>query len=440
MVPGKACPKATQSYIKKSGLPLFHMFDRTALVSSPIIQGPFQDFDDSIDHDAILEVMKHSISNKINSFVVYSHNRKPYSIPHMAKLIQSNLIKREETITIADFGVIGKDADIKKRLDEAKKLTSLEHIDMAFIQINDDVLKNDRLSLQSHMQALEDMCQEGKLQGWGARISITPYNLHKPMPQKVPGESNFFFPMMFEALTSTYAHLCLVLYPLSPSSAIPPTYPLMNDTEDEDDDDDAEEALADRGAVFRDKNDVGGARGSSSEDKSSQQDEDGMKQVEEYLNQERVISRVAHNPLICYRADIPQSDRSVVPPRTIQEAIERLDQVNRVQEKGLRDAPSSAQQASASVHPSPPLILISNLLPPADEAALHAELDRLCPPLKTSKSLEEKAFRIVTSLHVDVCMVDAEYCAALRKWSIGGEDLLSEDHTQDLTEAFEVPP
>ncbi|RYY82551.1 hypothetical protein EON63_13065 [archaeon] len=138
LVMGKACPEATKSYVKKSGLPLFHVFDRTKLVSSPIIQGAFHDWDDSIDQETILEVMKHSISNKINSFVVYTHyphSTHTYAMPHMKDLIQANLIKRDEIVAIADLGVVSKDEDIRRRLEEARKLTNLEHIDLAYIQV-----------------------------------------------------------------------------------------------------------------------------------------------------------------------------------------------------------------------------------------------------------------------------------------------------------------
>ncbi|RYH05162.1 hypothetical protein EON65_45480 [archaeon] len=163
-------------------------------------------------------------------------------------------------------------------------------------------------------------------------------------------------------------------------------------------------------------------------------------QMEDTKNQERVISRIAHNPLVCYRAHTPTTNPAshpTRPPRNIQEAIARLDEIEKTREQSSQ---STITPILSSPHPSSPLLLISGLLASADEAAVHAELDRLCPPLATSKSLEDKAFRVVTSLHVDVCMVDAEYCAALGKWAVKGKELLTEVDTEELIEGFEVPP
>ncbi|KAJ1405190.1 hypothetical protein B484DRAFT_216367 [Ochromonadaceae sp. CCMP2298] len=85
------------------------------------------------------------------------------------------------------------------------------------------------------------------------------------------------------------------------------------------------------------------------------------------------------------------------------------------------------------------LHLITGEQPEAVQQALGASLDALCPPLASSKTLQHKALRVVFSVGVDVCIIDAEASAKLGRLSLTSEDMLTSDETDQVFEHFYLP-
>lgn len=83
--------------------------------------------------------------------------------------------------------------------------------------------------------------------------------------------------------------------------------------------------------------------------------------------------------------------------------------------------------------------LITGLNPAIIERELGNSLDILCPALKSTPLLQDKALRIVFSAGVDVMIIDAEHSAMLGKFSLTPKDMITSDDTSDVFEKFGIP-
>jgi uncharacterized membrane protein YgcG len=83
--------------------------------------------------------------------------------------------------------------------------------------------------------------------------------------------------------------------------------------------------------------------------------------------------------------------------------------------------------------------LISGLLDENIERVLVKALDGLCPALESTPKLQDKAFRLVFSVGMDVIMLDAENSGIIDKFALKQEDMISSDESDEVFGVFCIP-
>lgn len=251
IVTGRADSAMTQRFIAMSNLPLFHKFERSNLYINPIIHGPpaFPYLSDE-DHEYMDLLTKRAVlKNRSNCLVVYQHQpvsnlslqvqkntTKPtgsYYFRGIRSLLQTEpTLTRQQLVTMAHLGLPTADpTEIYRRLHEACQLTQLEYIDFVYFEVNDDILDNHQKAVTETIATLYKLVQEEKIQSYGIQAVIAPYCFHNP-PLKGSGES-MTFPTSMEDEIMHSDHSCdMVMYPISPTIALPSTYPMLDPNRD----------------------------------------------------------------------------------------------------------------------------------------------------------------------------------------------------------------
>lgn len=82
--------------------------------------------------------------------------------------------------------------------------------------------------------------------------------------------------------------------------------------------------------------------------------------------------------------------------------------------------------------------LISGLNPPLIEAQLMYDLDFLCPNLKDTPFLQEKALRICFSVGIDAVVLDAESSARVGKLDLQPKHMIHHNDVEDVFGTFSI--
>jgi hypothetical protein len=145
VIKGKATIDGTLGFVSKSNLKLHHRFDKSGLYINPIIHGSPKPTckKDKKYYDSVL---KHAVlKNRSNCVVVYDHNTangKPWHTDTMSVIISHESgVKREEIVTIANLGYAADAPEMYRRLADASRLSGIQHIDMAFFEVNSIYMK-----------------------------------------------------------------------------------------------------------------------------------------------------------------------------------------------------------------------------------------------------------------------------------------------------------
>ena len=147
--------------------------------------------------------------------------------------------------------------------------------------------------------------------------------------------------------------------------------------------------------------------------------------------QSRTFSRAAFDPLLCYSGEISllNEAQSSAQNKTAPPSITSNPQFgNASSENTVRKLPYGLA-----------VPLVSNVLHENLAREISGALDSLCPPLSTSVSLSDKAFRVVMSVGIDLVIVDAVLSATLGKLRLSQQDMLTADDTEDIFGTFMVP-
>lgn len=182
----------------------------------------------------------------------------------------------------------------------------------------------------------------------------------------------------------------LVIYNISPSHAIPATYPLLSNNE-----------------IF----------------------EDPEYEIEE---KSRTFSRGSSDPLTCYRGlgaavDTDEEEEEVT---AAQGALAKPDEDD-----------ENVDEPSEIYNPlkSQPLFLAAKALPEELEKVIVEALDELCPPLSSTPALHDKALRIVFSVGIDVMIIDSELSAGIGPLRLVPSDLVTDTDTENVFGNFIIP-
>eukprot|EP00607_Mallomonas_marina_P010029 CAMPEP_0182422318 /NCGR_PEP_ID=MMETSP1167-20130531/7971_1 /TAXON_ID=2988 /ORGANISM="Mallomonas Sp, Strain CCMP3275" /LENGTH=304 /DNA_ID=CAMNT_0024600279 /DNA_START=483 /DNA_END=1397 /DNA_ORIENTATION=+ len=282
------------------------------------------------------------------------------------------------------------------RLQEAHDLCQLEHIDIAILNCNEDTLTSHSAAFREAVSRLEELVMEGKLHTYGLSIDICPYNEHTP-PAAKSGPLMLMPMMLEESLEMDMPALDLILYPLSPSTSIPATYPML--------------------------------------------DMDTVQPGEESQEQRRTFTRGAVDPLLCYAGtgeaadDTPGSGSSTTPSITFSESGEPV--VTNPPKKSAEQVEKEKKVEEKEYGPALPMV--SETMDVELEESLKEVLDQLCPPLATSHTLQERALRVVFSVGVEVAVMDAVTSSSLGPIQLQAKDALSSKATESVFGGFMIP-
>jgi len=83
--------------------------------------------------------------------------------------------------------------------------------------------------------------------------------------------------------------------------------------------------------------------------------------------------------------------------------------------------------------------LVDGMIPKKVSDNLKGALDSMCPALKSSSKLQEKAMRIVLSQGTECVLVDSDTSAALGKINLDTSELLTAEETDQVMGTFAIP-
>jgi len=384
-ISGRATLEATKAFVQKSGLKLFHQFNTSGLYVTPVIHGSPSEFESLNDRKYADILLKRAImNNKSNCIVVYHcHDNPPtetstdapkvWSTTGLSELLLDSQygLKREELVVGANLGHACSTLDIYNRLSEASRLTNLEYFDFAFVKISDAVLKHKPHYIKESFTALQNLCEDEKMQFFGLEMNIIPYIYHSPILKSF-GEFSPF-PSNFEEDLAQHnsAFADLVIYPVSPTIGIPTTYPMLDPSPDKFD----ISLIGERGADLK-----------------------------------RRFTRAASHALTCVRGlGDPNGN----------EDEESIAEMMRLEEER-----QDSRDQSSNLHGISWYLVEGLIEPPADQL-INSALDHLCPRLASTPLLQEKALRCVFSVGMDLVMLESEVSAALGPLRLEPQHMLS---------------
>ena len=427
-IAGRATTAGTREFVIAASLPVHHCFDLKQLYINPIIHGPPHSSRASTltAEDTEICLAQALLRNKSNCFYVYHHfaeGQKPWAASSLQEILGAGGIGRQSVVTIAGLGRVGpKDVAvaITDRLAEATALSNLQEIDCAIVECDDDTFRDGTEGLSDAILCLEKLCEDGKLSFYGLHINVTPYLYHTP-PLKLVGALAMIPPLIEESLRRDAVHGDVIMYTISPTSALPATYPMLDPDEfdlelleskqrqkrgDDDDDGDAEEGLD---VVVSEKT--------------------------------RQFTRIGMHALLCRRGrgvgDVEEEEEADLAKRAedLSSAADKPDaKLNAALEMEIQEHAKLTLEGDGEFLP-----LVSSVLPRDIEHHLAEALDSLCPSLQSTPLLQDKALRIVMSVGVDAVVVDAELSAALDKITLSPDQLLPSAATDDIFGNFVIP-
>lgn len=447
MIPGRADRHATERFIARSGLPMYHQFDHSGLFINPIIHGPpsrYHKSDKEVDEKT--ETLIHAMSmravhlNRSNCLVVYQHNHniytgKPWSLPSFSSILNGGPepILREELVVIADLGVCHSKEDVLERLHEACRLNGLGQIDCAYIEVTDHYMKATGTSFPLVIDTLQELCNDGKLSFFGIQISCAPYIYHNPA-FKSAGEFTMLPCYIEEQIRYKNIAFCdLVIYQISPSTACPATFPMLDPATDQYDPQAQEGDIIHneqnrkltRGALdplvcFR-----GRGKGLVKPEQEHLEDKEHLEKMHDDMNKRAEVSAASDPSEEIEREELREFNRTQT-PYTAKELEE------------VRDLGMKAHEAVAGGHRLEVYLAEGAISKPLGESISKA-FDYICPALKSTPHLQDKALRIIFSTGVEVMMIDSELSAMIGKLKIKPKDLVTLDETEELFTQFVVP-
>lgn len=139
-IDGNATTEGTQQFIASSDIALHHHFRRSNLYVNPIIHGPPRQLSETEEFDDQGATARGLLYNRSNGVFVYDYNNnKPWHTTSIYDILSSAEdfgVKRDQIVTMANLGVVESDEDIDKRLTDASKLSKINNIDMAIIEVS----------------------------------------------------------------------------------------------------------------------------------------------------------------------------------------------------------------------------------------------------------------------------------------------------------------
>lgn len=503
-VESAATSSATRAFLLREDvdLPLHHSFHGAGLYINPIIHGP--PLTPLPTRKEELYMLQALSKHKSNALFVYDHYTGTYgsalsddqswAASSLAKIFELANVERSEVVTFAGLGKLHAemqlDVELKGRLEEAMERTGLTQIDYAVLEFDSDSFTSGTgTTLDDAVSAMEQLCGVGGLvQGYGLHIAVPPYIYQCPVSAKSGNLA--IVPSMVESAVGLQHydqdgsgdqrgtrnfHAEMMIYSCSPSTAIPATYPMLEPNPEVWDNRLVEPGIDD------DLVGMGLAGDALIEA------EDLQLRVRALGEEGRRFSRVALDPLLCYRGVGVQGSEAGATPSAggaeeeehdagdlgilVEEWERHLDGLDASERgsavggkhtgrtTGVGNSESESRMTTRKFLNGDPVRLLTSPYVDLDKMArteggrqraiamterdsmIAEALDELAPRLADghSPSLQDKALRAVLSVGFDAVVLDAESSAHCGKLSLGPAAMLSSTDTEGLFGSFEVP-
>ena len=159
----------------------------------------------------------------------------------------------------------------------------------------------------------------------------------------------------------------------------------------------------------------------------------------EFHDRHRKFTRAAVHPFCCYRGHgppVPSSeddkpDSATQAPKSATESAEML--------KSRTDITDTSTYKNGVHENDPVLLLVDGLLPDEITKQFGDALDTLCPSLNSTPKIQDKVLRTVLSYGHEVVIVEPEINSALGKLSLKPSDIMSVDDVAIVFGSFMIP-
>lgn len=228
---GKATAEGTKKFLDQSKLSM-RLELNNGLSINPCIHGPPRYLIGPNSADLLIETAV--LRNRSNAVVVFSNSNRGIwfsnILPSLMRTYHKE-IHRDQIVTIAALGAGHNIINMAGAIEEVKATTLLEHLDIVYIDATLESFSGSNAKrFADNVQLLEKLCVDGQLSGFGIHMSLPPYMYHSPMRKQQ--NKLAMLPMFFEdELSKTSPHCSFVMYTISPSHAIPGTYPMLTHTD-----------------------------------------------------------------------------------------------------------------------------------------------------------------------------------------------------------------
>ena len=480
-VPGKATPEGTKRFTETSKLPLYHVFANSNLTVNPIIVGPpkdangeFMEANHSIKH-CILQNRSNCVF--VSNFEINPNgNHKVWWTTEVNQLLQNGMVQRDEIVTVANLGTVTDRDEIVERIVLTSELCGLEELDAVVIKIDKQFFthhenrKSGRIkgpkkkigNIVELVQVLEKICSSKNLHFYGIHADFPPYSYHTP-PIRSMSDYMGTPRAIEESMQTEMKYGDFMLYQISPSTALPATYVMLDPGRDwadvyrEEDSDtpDGVPLLCEATRTFtRGSLDPllcypGRAPMSHDRGEGTFLSQGDMAAVNKRLS--RVLSKEEerykaenHGELPSLEADEGGNDmpRGDFMNEHLSEEIENngdfKDGVGRAKMNIISVVEDGVDESGDNNNHDNSIPLLSGILPAKAERKMGESLNNLCPHLVTSPRLEDKALRLIFSVGVDVMVVDAISCAVIGKLAVRPSDLLPIAATEKIFGNFMI--
>jgi len=429
LIPGFATVAGTEDFVSQAALPLHHRFHRTRLCISPVIHGPSTRIVPALEE---MQLLAQSLAvNCINCAYVYEHASGTYGVRQrqsavpqdtkraaadwhqrgLREVLQACNVPRVKFVALAGLGRVPRTpqrhdlpeidsggaeeaqsvSDIfTERLADACQLSGLRRIDFALLEVNDVDFEDGIVpGLDEALAWMNGAVEAELLQGFGVFINIRPYALHTP-PQATSGPLAMYPSEMENRLSLPGSYCEFVAYNVSPTSAIPATYPMLP---------------------------------------ASLEQYNPAEYAEEGLNEldpaDRTLTRISMDGFLARRGRGDEDDTD-----------DSLDKAKLTKMLGYDEIKPSEELYHGMAFPlaSPPAGVQSD----AAELICQA-LDELCPQLRSSPRLQDKTLRAVLSIGIDCVVADADLAPLLGKIEVTSTQMLHSDDTDGVYGVFMLP-
>ena len=139
VVKGRASAVGTKQFLTDRKVPLSHAFNRSAVFVNPIIHGPPKATAMSKE-EADRNIVKAIMHNHSNAVFVYDHRDQEEGGPWYSNVLvplinEHRAVSRDQLVVMAALGDVENADDVDQRLQEARQLSEVGHIDIAVMKV-----------------------------------------------------------------------------------------------------------------------------------------------------------------------------------------------------------------------------------------------------------------------------------------------------------------